>query len=68
MHAGERGGGGGCIFLVFVLLRFFLFLIASHLTFRHGDLQIVAGRFARGRLYRSPVVVRDAIGELVPAG
>src|ERR1700682_4067241 len=40
VHAGERRGGGGALVLVLVLLRFLLFLVASHLAFRHGVLRV----------------------------
>jgi len=39
VHSGERRGGRGPAFLlVLVLLRFLLFLVASHLTLSHGRL------------------------------
>jgi hypothetical protein len=37
VHAGERRGHFDAFLLVLVLLRFLLFSIAAHLTFRHGD-------------------------------
>jgi hypothetical protein len=39
-----RGGfGAGALLLVLVLFGLFLLPVASHLTFRHGDLQILDG-------------------------
>ena len=45
VHPGERRGGfgAGALLLVLVLFGLFLFPVASHLTFRHGDLQILDG-------------------------
>jgi hypothetical protein len=43
VHVGERRGGGGALLLVLVLLRLLLFLVVSHLTFRHGVLQVLGG-------------------------
>ena len=43
-------GRFGAFLLVLVLLRLLLFFVAAHLTFRHGDLQILGGRLAQ----RSP--------------
>jgi hypothetical protein len=40
VHAGERRGGFAALGLVLVLLRLLLFLVAAHLTLRHGDLLI----------------------------
>lgn len=38
VHVGERRGGRGRVLLVLVLFRLLLFLVASHLTLRHGGL------------------------------
>jgi hypothetical protein len=43
VHPGEQRGSFGAFLLVLVLLRFFLFFVASHLTLCHGDLQILDG-------------------------
>ena len=43
VHAGERRGGFGALLLVLILLRLLLFLVASHLTFRHGGLRLLGG-------------------------
>ena len=48
-----RGAGQGRLgtfLLVLVLLRLLFFLVATHLTFRHSDLQTLDGRLAQ----RSP--------------
>src|SRR5829696_3990186 len=42
---GKRRGRRPALLLVFVLLRFLLFLVAAHLTFSHGVLPLLAERW-----------------------
>src|ERR1700733_8344973 len=66
VHSRERRGSRGPAFLlVLVLLRFLLFLVASHLTLRHGGLLRFGWSIRLRRTQGSPGagLVPDAQGE-----